>query len=103
MVEPTQTKPEHSKSEHWSTYTWRPFIGYCFGVVAVIAVLVVLVTYIGVVFLNANPNLLAQIPAMLGALAAILATLSPVLTVASYWRGKMQATPTTTTDTDNKA
>lgn len=88
------------KCEHWSTYTWRPFIGYCFGIVAVIAVLIVLIAYVGVVFLNANANLLAQIPATLGALAAILATVCPVLTVASYWRGKMQAT---STPTDNKA
>lgn len=36
---------------------------------------------------------LGQLPAVLGALAAISATVLPILGIASYFRGKMQADP----------
>lgn len=93
-----QTIQTEAKADHWPTYSWRPFVGFCFGLLGLTSGLTVAVAYLGVMFFSANGAILAQLPGMLGAEAAVMATMAPVLGIASYFRGKMQANPTTATD-----
>lgn len=93
-----QTMQVEAKADHWPTYTWRPFIGFCFGTIAVLAGLTVGVAYIGVMFLRVDARILTYIPEMLGSEAAVMGTMAPVLGIASYFRGKMQADPRIPTD-----
>jgi len=93
-----QTMQVEAKADHWPTYAWRPFVGFCFGVLALISGLTVAGAYLGVMFLRADPKVLTDIPGMLGAEAAVMATMAPVLGIASYFRGKMQADPRVPTD-----
>lgn len=93
-----QTMQVEAKSDHWPTYSWRPFVGFCFGVLALISGMTVACAYLGVMFLHADPKVLTDIPGMLGAEAAVMATMAPVLGIASYFRGKMQANPMVATD-----
>ncbi|MDN7814678.1 3TM-type holin [Burkholderia vietnamiensis] len=93
-----QTMQIEARSDHWPTYSWRPFVGFCFGVLALISGLTVACAYLGVMFLHADPKVLTDIPGMLGAEAAVMATMAPVLGIASYFRGKMQANPVVATD-----
>lgn len=93
-----QTMQVEARSDHWPTYSWRPFVGFCFGLLGLLAGLTVAGAYIGVMAFTANPAILGQIPGMLGAEAAVMATMAPVLGIASYFRGKMQANPVLSTD-----
>ncbi|MBR8161963.1 hypothetical protein KDW98_12400 [Burkholderia vietnamiensis] len=93
-----QTMQIEARSDHWPTYSWRPFVGFCFGVLALISGMTVACAYLGVMFLHADPKVLTDIPGMLGAEAAVMATMAPVLGIASYFRGKMQANPMVATD-----
>ncbi|WP_216639661.1 hypothetical protein [Burkholderia vietnamiensis] len=93
-----QTMQIEARSDHWPTYSWRPFVGFCFGVLALISGMTVACAYLGVMFLHADPKVLTDIPGMLGAEAAVMATMAPVLGIASYFRGKMQANPVVATD-----
>lgn len=93
-----QTMQVEAKADHWPTYSWRPFVGFCFGVLGVQAGLTVAVSYIGVMFFRADPGVLSYLPGMLGAEAAVMGTMAPVLGIASYFRGKMQANPAVATD-----
>lgn len=87
------TMQAEAASEHWPSYSWRPAIGFSFALLAIIGGLTAASAYIGVMFFNAKPEMLNYLPAMLGAEAAIMATMAPVLGVASWFRGKMQADP----------
>ncbi|HET8695754.1 MAG TPA: 3TM-type holin [Aquabacterium sp.] len=88
------TMVEEAKADHWPTYSWRPAIGFAVALALVGAVLVVLVAYIGVMTSSAKPDVLAYLPGMLGALAALMTGVAaPILGVASFFRGKMQADP----------
>lgn len=80
-------------AEHWPTYAWRPAIGFSFALLALVGGFTAAVAYIGVMFFNVKPEVLSYLPALLGAEAAIMATMAPVLGVASWFRGKMQADP----------
>ena len=51
------------------------------------------IAYAGVMFFGIKPDVLSYLPAMLGAEAAVMATIAPVLGIASYFRGKAQADP----------
>lgn len=93
-----QTMQVEAKGDHWPTYSWRPFVGFCFGVLGVQAGLTVAVSYIGVMFFRSDPGVLSYLPGMLGAEAAVMGTMAPVLGIASYFRGKMQANPAVATD-----
>jgi hypothetical protein len=44
-------------------------------------------------FFGVKPDVLGQLPALIGSEAAVMATMAPVLGIASYFRGKMQADP----------
>ncbi|MGF6781128.1 hypothetical protein [Paraburkholderia sp. GAS334] len=49
-------------------------------------------------FARVDPMVLSYLPGMLGAEAAVMGTMAPVLGIASYFRGKMQANPAIPTD-----
>lgn len=93
-----QTMQIEAKADHWPTYSWRPFVGFCFGLLGLASGVTVAVAYLGVMFFGTNPAILGQLPGMLGAEAAVMATMAPVLGIASYFRGKMQANPALPTD-----
>jgi len=92
------TMQTEAKSDHWPTYSWRPFIGFCFGIMGLISGMTVAICYLGVMFWGKNPSTLAQLPGMIGAEAGVMATIAPVLGIASYFRGKMQADPSVPSD-----
>lgn len=71
-----------AKSDHWPTYTWRPFIGFCFGV-----------AWLGVYLVL--PLLKMAVPVIP---PEAWIAIGGVLGVASFFRGKMQADPTIPTD-----
>jgi Holin of 3TMs, for gene-transfer release len=74
------TMRAESASEHWPTYSWRPFIGFVFG--AYIASMFILPLF-GLSPVVMSPDLVLTVGAVLG--------------VASYFRGKMQADPSVPT------
>lgn len=74
------------KSEHWMQYTWRPFIGYCVGISTLGGVVICIGAYIAM--LLGKPEGMANLSAILTALAGLNATTLPILGIASYFRGK---------------
>lgn len=88
------TMQEEAKSEHWMSYSWRPVIGFCVGFNTAASAILVLGVY-GSVMLGAKDAAAAlpTLPTALGALAAINATVLPILGIASWFRGKAQADP----------
>lgn len=76
------TMQTEAASDHWPTYSWRPFNGFIFGT-----------TFIGVYFIL--PILSKPVPAI--PYEAWIA-MGAVLGVASWFRGKMQADPNLPTD-----
>jgi hypothetical protein len=81
------TMQVEAKADHWPTYTWRPFIGFIFGIML-----------FGDYFV---------IPLLRGWWPAIVTPTIPseawvaiggILGVASYFRGSMQANPNIPTD-----
>lgn len=85
-----KTMQTEATAEHWQTYSWRPFIGFCFGAALLLCVLVVSVSYICVMTNIATPDLLKELPEFLTSMSVLLAVPMPVLGIASYFRGKMQ-------------
>lgn len=77
-----KTMQAEAASEHWPTYSWRPFCGFIFGTM-----------FIGVYFILP----LAHIPVPVIPQEAWLA-MGAVLGVASFFRGKMQADPSIPTN-----
>lgn len=92
------TMQAEAKAEHWPTYSWRPFIGFCFGIMGLINGLTIAACYLGVMFFGLKSDLLAQLPGMVASEAGVMATMAPVLGIASYFRGRMQADPRVPTD-----
>lgn len=76
------TMQAESKADHWPTYTWRPFVGFVFGV-----------TFFGTYFML--PLLKLPVPVVP---FEAWACIGAVLGVASWYRGKMQADPRIATD-----
>lgn len=76
------TMQAEAKSDHWPTYTWRPFVGFVFGVM-----------FLGVYFVLP----LAKLPVPVVPTEAWFA-IGGVLGVASWFRGKAQADPAVPTD-----
>lgn len=86
------TMRAESGSEHWPAYSWRPFIGFAFGVNMLIAGLTTSAVYIAVMFGSTTAAAaLSTLPAMIGALGAVNGAALPVLGIASWFRGKKQA------------
>ena len=82
-----QTMRMEAQSDHWVVYSWRPAIGFCFG-------LSLLVTTVAVIFLgyqavvSGRPEALTMIPQVLTALTPLYAAFAGVLGIASWHRGK---------------
>lgn len=72
-----KTMQSEAAAEHWPTYTWRPFLGFVFGLY--IASMFILPLF-GVRPVEMSADLVLVVGAILG--------------VASFYRGKMQADPT---------
>ena len=88
-----QTMQTEVGSEHWQTYSWRPCLGFAIAANIVITSLMISAVFLGVVCFRRPSEILGYIPAMLGAMTALVAVVSPILGIASYWRGKAQADP----------
>lgn len=88
-----KTMQAEAGAEHWPTYIWRPMIGMAVALNVASCSITVMVAYISVMFANGKPEMLAYIPGMLGAMAAVVGVVMPVLGIASWFRGRMQADP----------
>ena len=88
-----QTMRVEAASERWPTYSWRPFVGFCFGLLGLVSGLTVASVYILVMLMKADPSLISHLPGLITAEAMIMTTMAPVLGIASWFRGKMQADP----------
>ena len=76
------TMQGEAKSDHWPTYSWRPFVGFVFGAM-----------FLGVYFVLP----MAHLPVPVVPTEAWL-SIGGVLGVASFFRGKAQADPRIATD-----
>lgn len=93
------TMQAEAKSDHWPTYSWRPAIGFAVAFNTGVASILVVMVYIAVVAgAKEAASAMTTLPMVLGALAAISATVLPILGIASYFRGKAQADPAIATD-----
>lgn len=88
-----KTMQAEAASEHWPTYGWRPAIGFSVALAVLLSVLTVFLAYGAVVFYNRSEGL-QHLPGILAAVAGIIGVVSPILGIASWYRGKMQADPT---------
>ena len=89
-----KTMQVEAVAEHWPSYSWRPFIGFCVGINMLASSLLVLIVFTPVMFgVTAAATAVNSLPTVLGALAAINGTVLPVLGIASWFRGKAQADP----------
>jgi hypothetical protein len=97
MAQVNTTMQTEAISDHWPTYSWRPSIGFAVAYNVVIISTLVFIVFAIAIF-TGHPEVLQYIPPMIMADAALLATVLPILGIASYWRGKMQASPLIPTD-----
>ena len=94
-----KTMQTESGSSHWPTYSWRPYIGFAVGTNVFASSALVLIVYGPVMFgVQAAAAAIGSLPTALGALAAVNATVLPILGIASWFRGKMQADARMPTD-----
>jgi hypothetical protein len=93
------TMQAETTSQHWPSYSWRPAIGLAVAFNTAAASILVVMVYVAVVLgVKEAPLAMTNLPMVLGALAAITATVLPILGIASYFRGKMQADPAVPSD-----
>lgn len=85
-----KTMQAEAAAEHWPTYGWRPAIGFAVALAVLFSVLTVAMAYGAVLFYGKSEGL-QHLPGILAALAGIIAVVSPILGIASWYRGKMQA------------
>lgn len=78
------------KSEHWQVYSWRPFIGFCFGTVFIVTSLVVACAFGAVMYDTTKIQILSYVGQFITSMATLMAIPLPILGVASWFRGKMQ-------------
>lgn len=89
-----KTMQIEATAEHWPTYAWRPFIGFAFGINLVASSVLILGVFTAQVLGSPGADkAVAALPTVLGSLAAIGGTAMPILGIASWFRGKMQADP----------
>lgn len=78
LIAVNETMQVEAQSNHWPSYTWRPFIGFIFGA-----------TFFGVYFVL--PLLKMPVPPIP---TEAWLSIGAILGVASWFRGKAQADPT---------
>lgn len=82
-----QTMQVEAKADHWPTYSWRPFVGFCFAIAWLGDYLVLPILHgynTAIVVPTVPPEAWMAIGAVLG--------------VASYFRGRMQSDPRVASD-----
>lgn len=84
------TMRAESAAEHWPSYSWRPAIGFAVAIDLVLCALTVFVAYI-VAMITGKAESLQYLPGMLAAMAGLVAVAAPILGIASWFRGRMQA------------
>lgn len=75
------TMQAEAAADHWPTYSWRPFIGFVFGL------------YVTSLFVL---PLFGKTPVVMS--PDMVLTIGGILGIASFFRGKMQADPSAKTD-----
>lgn len=85
-----KTMQVEAQSEHFLQFSWRPLIGYSVALAVGLSVLTVFLSYGAAIFYS-RPEGLAHLPAILAAIAGIIAVVSPILGIASWFRGKQKA------------
>jgi roadblock/LC7 domain-containing protein len=93
-----RTMQAEANSERWPTYWWRPLIGMAVAFNVTASSLLVLGVFLPLMFggaagAQASAQAVGHLPMVLGALAGINGTVLPILGIASWFRGKMQADP----------
>lgn len=88
-----ETMRAEAASEHWPTYSWRPAIGFSVALAVLLSVLTVFLAYGAAIVYGKNEGL-QHLPGILAAIAGIIGVVSPILGIASWFRGRMQADPT---------
>ena len=91
-----KTMQVEAASEHWPTYSWRPAIGFAVALAVALSVLTVFGAYAAAVFCDKTEGL-SHLPAILAAVAGLIGVVSPILGIASWFRGRMQADPSVPT------
>ena len=94
------TMQVEAKAEHWVTYAWRPAVGFAIALLVVILGSTISVAYIAAIF-GGKPEALKAleyIPGMVTSIAEVLAMVSPIVGIASWFRGKKQVAEVATTD-----
>ena len=91
------TMQGEAASTHWPTYSWRPAIGFSVAFAIALSVVTVFVTYGAATFWERTEGL-QYLPGTLGAIVGIIGVASPILGIASWFRGKAQADPCVNTD-----
>lgn len=86
------TMQAEAASEHWPSYSWRPAIGFAVALAVVLSVLTVFLAYGAAVIVGKSEGL-QHLPGILAAVAGIIGVVSPILGIASWFRGRMQADP----------
>lgn len=92
------TMRAETAAEHWPSYSWRPSIGFAVAFDLVMSSVIVVVAYGGVMFFKVDATVLSYLPGILAALTGLVAVASPILGIASWFRGKAQADPSIPTD-----
>jgi hypothetical protein len=87
-----ETMRAEAAAEHWPSYSWRPSIGFAVAADITLCGLTVFAAYV-VAMITGKAEHLQYIPGMLAAMAGIIGVAMPVLGIASWFRGKMQADP----------
>lgn len=87
-----RTMQVESTAEHWPTYSWRPAIGFSVALAVLLSVLAIFVAY-GAAAVSGNTKILEYLPGALMAITGIIGVVSPILGIASWFRGKGQADP----------
>jgi hypothetical protein len=91
-AEVNSTMRAEGQSEHWPTYSWRPAIGFAVALNVVLSSLTVFGAYFGAMVFGKTEGL-QHLPGMLAAMAGLIAVVAPILGIASWFRGRMQADP----------
>ena len=84
-----QTMQAESKSDNWWTSGWRPYWGFISGT-AFLAVCVFICYLMYEAIIGGKPEMMAHIPQVIGAFAALFAIPGAILGVTAWHRGKMQ-------------
>lgn len=87
-----KTMQTEAASEHWPTYGWRPAIGFSVAL-SILACSITVICAYATAMISGQTKQLEYLPGMLAAMAGVIGVASPILGIASWFRGKMQADP----------